>query len=121
MQFIVLWAACLFAIGLAFMPLSGWIFRKFEDRGWLFSKALGLLLCGSALWALNVSRLIPFTGKTCLGMLAAFACVNWGAYFVCGRRARNWDIKPRLKTVLVEEAILLLYYLLCVYIVGFVP
>ncbi|MBQ9565786.1 MAG: hypothetical protein IJU98_09385 [Synergistaceae bacterium] len=120
MVFIIRWAACLFLLGLASAPLAGWLFRKFEDRGWPFAKTLGLLLCGSVLWALNVPRFLPFTSRMCWVVLAAFACVNWGASFLWPCRGERPQLKG-LKLRIIEEAAFLALFLLCVYIVGFAP
>ena len=60
--------------GLAGLPLTAYLFRVLPDRGYPFSRALGLLLAGYMAWLLAMIGLAPFNA----GMLILCAAV------VCG-------------------------------------
>ena len=59
------WLLALF-MGMVAMPVTGRLFEGFEDKGWLFSKALAIAVTGaSVLWdlsAVDLSGGIPSTG-----------------------------------------------------------
>lgn len=55
------WWGMLFLIGFAFLPLTFSIFSKFYDRGYIFSKILGVALISYTIFILSTVRLLPFT------------------------------------------------------------
>src|SRR5437868_10675045 len=57
---IFLWWLVVQALGLAGLPLTGLLFRALPDRGYAFSKALGLLLTGYLAWLSAMLGLAPF-------------------------------------------------------------
>ena len=42
----LMWWLTLLVLGIGFMPLTMVVFRKFKDKGWLFSKTIGLAISG---------------------------------------------------------------------------
>ena len=73
LQILTWWlASALF--GLAGLPLTTYLFRALPDRGYAFSRALGLLLTGYAAWLLAMIGLAPFNA----GMLLLCAAVVFG-------------------------------------------
>lgn len=61
---ILLWYFTITAIGWMFMPLSIRLFQGFYDRGYIFSKILGLLLLSYFVWLGASFHLTPFTQTT---------------------------------------------------------
>jgi YYY domain-containing protein len=57
---VVRWWFVVQVIGLAGLPLTAFLFRALPDRGYAFSKSLGLLLVGYGAWLLAMSGLAPF-------------------------------------------------------------
>ncbi len=47
---------------------DGRLFEGFEDKGWLFSKALAIAVTGFLTWFLVAVKLLPFTAATCIGV-----------------------------------------------------
>ncbi|MEE3419556.1 MAG: DUF2298 domain-containing protein [Lachnospiraceae bacterium] len=118
---IFLWWLSLFLIGVAFFPLTQYIFKNFEDRGWIFSKVLGFFLVGWTMWAMNVGHWLRFQKSNIWFLLVVFALANYGIYF--WKKSRNMKelLSFHRKTVIIEEAVFTGLYLLAVYIVGFKP
>jgi hypothetical protein len=52
-------------MGFAAMPVTGRLFWRFEDKGWIFSKVLAVAAAGFITWFLVSIKLVPFTGITC--------------------------------------------------------
>ncbi len=67
---VTLWWLCLLMIGLIFLPLTSKVFSKFYDKGYLFSKTIGLALPTLVLWLLSSFKLLPFTTPVVYGVLA---------------------------------------------------
>ena len=112
--------------GLACFPLANQIFYKFEDRGWLFSKTIGLFLSSWILWLANSSGVLVFTqhnGFLVLILLAAACYGIFAALMKLGlvRTEIFGGLLKAGKLVIAEEAIFLFLFALSVYIVGFRP
>lgn len=70
------WLAIIQAIGLATVPLSYVIFRPLPDRGYLFSKPLGILLVATAAWLLASYGLIGFSVISVALSIAALVLIS---------------------------------------------
>lgn len=108
-------------LGLLFQPLTARLFSGFADRGWMFSKVIGVLIPGYLTWVLVVGGILPFTTASCIGVTA-----------VCAVLLIVWcfqDAKKRILTlpegqwnlVYWEELIFLVMFLLWTYLAGFRP
>lgn len=60
LHYFLVWWIAITAIGLTFMPLSMMIFGKFRDKGWLFSKAIGIGISGWLVWFLSSCHIVKF-------------------------------------------------------------
>ena len=47
-------------MGMAAMPLTGRLFRDFDDKGWVFSKVLAIALTGFLTWFLTAVGVLRF-------------------------------------------------------------
>lgn len=93
------WGVILF-LGIAFYPLSAMIFRRFDDRGYLFSKAIGLVVTGWLMWLLASLRILPFTSRNCYVCLGVCALCNYiGAliYYLYRRKKTTARVRKRRK------------------------
>ena len=95
MLYAVYWWAVLLLIGVAFLPLSGCIFSRFRDHGWIFSKVIGLFLTAWLTWTLNVAGLLPFRQESAIACLAVCFAANWLVYLAVGRHRKS---RPVLDT-----------------------
>ena len=76
---VTIWLVVAQAIALISFPLAFVVFRPLADRGWLFSKGLGLLIVGLIVWLLSSLELMAFTRTAVIvgtgGLLAVSAAL----------------------------------------------
>ena len=60
------WYLLALVLGAAAMPLTGRLFRRFQDRGWMFSKVTAIAVSGFLTWFLVAVKIIKFTTMTCI-------------------------------------------------------
>jgi len=113
------WWLTLLLTGLTCMPLCMYVFRDFEDRGWLFAKPVGLLLSGWLMLILSEAHLLKFRRAGCIGMLAVVLVLNAVLFIVKKQRAVLRDINWR--AILIEEAAFAAIMGIWVWIIGFNP
>lgn len=63
---VAIWWFTLFLIGLVFLPLTNKLFGNFFDKGYLFSKVIGLALSSYFVWNLSSQHLIRFSQSNIL-------------------------------------------------------
>ncbi len=116
---IFIWWLTITLLGTGFMPLSAWVFRHFDDRGWLFSKSLGIFLTAWVFFVLNTAHIISFIQRNCLILTAFLIALNILAFFKLDMREifRGVD----LKLIAIEEAMFFVVLAVWVYIIGFKP
>lgn len=121
-SFFIQWWFTLLLLGMACMPVTSLIFRQFQDRGYIFSKPIGMALCGYLFWLLSNTKLVLFTptnGRLCLLLLGV---VSYGAYFSQRKKKEPMaDSKRFIEHCLQEELVFLFVFMVCCYIKGFKP
>ena len=65
------WYLLAMVLGIVTMPLTGRLFREFDDKGWMFSKVLAVVVTGFGTWFLVAVKLLKFTSLTCIGVTMA--------------------------------------------------
>ena len=65
------WYLLAMVLGIVTMPLTGRLFREFDDKGWMFSKVLAVVVTGFGTWFLVAVKLLKFTSLTCIGVTLA--------------------------------------------------
>lgn len=68
--FILYWWGVLAGIGFLFLPLTGKIFEKFIDRGYIFSKVIGIAVLSFLSWFFASIEILPFS--------------QWSIYLILG-------------------------------------
>ena len=106
----LLWLVVVQAIALSCVPLAFIVFRPLADRGWLMSKALGLLLVGLVTWLLTSLELLTFTRFTVIVALVAVAAVNT-VLLIANRGEIFQFFRRRWKTIAIAEVIFLATFL----------
>ncbi len=101
-----IWIVVAEVMALIVFPLAFIVFRPLADRGWLFSKGLGLLLLGLVVWLLSSLELMAFTQAAVIAGAAALALVNLALLFLKWEEVRAF-FKERWKTLLVAELVFL--------------
>lgn len=72
-SYVLIWWAVLLVIGLLFYPLSMNLFSSFTDKGYLFSKGIGLAITSYMMWTLSFFKLVKMDAPGC-----------WVVVFICG-------------------------------------
>ncbi|OGK63169.1 hypothetical protein A2313_01795 [Candidatus Roizmanbacteria bacterium RIFOXYB2_FULL_41_10] len=107
------WYLISLAISLTFLPLNTLIFGKFKDRGYAFSKVLGLALFGYTAFFLNSLKIMPFNQNGLFWLLAAFLGLNLFLLNIFKPKL------PKLSIVLCYELFFLLMFAGYLYLKGF--
>ncbi len=108
----------LFSIGLVFLPLTVTIFNKFFDRGYIFSKILGLTIISYLIWILSSFKIFPFATWEIILVFLAFIIFNT---YLASKTGLKQIITLPIKLFVVEEAIFLFCLTFWSYIRGFNP
>ena len=117
------WAFYLFALvlGIAAMPLTGRLFKNFDDKGWCFSKVLAILISGFAVWFLTTCKVIVFSAGSSIlvTLILAILCV----WYLGIRRSPGFKYLPwdHARLILVEELLFIAIFLMWTYLAGFNP
>jgi uncharacterized membrane protein len=89
---IFFWWLLLAGIGLIFLPLTFRLFKNFFDKGYLFSKILGILLISYLVWLLGSLKILPFLNETIWLVILGVAGFNWWLF-----NKNQTDLKQELK------------------------
>ena len=108
-------------LGIVTMPLTGRLFREFDDKGWMFSKVLAVVVTGFGTWFLVAVKLLKFTSLTCIGVTLACGagCLLLGK----AQHKKGIECLPvnHLDLVYWEEILFFVFFLLWTYLAGFHP
>lgn len=127
------WWVTIAYIGVIFMPLTTLIFRKFHDRGYLFSKSIGIALVGYLMWFLSSVRILKFTFVSCMVCVIISLLFNAAILFLYRRKNREYYRHNRhsiskfifsdkvFDSIIAEELLFFAILLIFCYIRGFKP
>ena len=109
----------LLLLGLTFFPFTSVIFEKSHDKGWIFSKIIGLGICGLSMWLMSYTKLFKYSLKNCYIIIAFFLIIN---IFVGLKNKEKLKIKINtLNHILFTELIFLIVLFIFSYIRGITP
>ena len=126
------WWMTILILGIIFLPLANILFSKFHDRGYLFSKTIGIAITGYIMWFSATIRTMKFTSTSCIIAVIVGFLIN-GSILIYHKRNLKDNrgvlqvINPKrykkkyIYIVLTEELLFLGLFLLLVYIRGFKP
>jgi len=105
--------------GLAALPLTLRLFRHFPDRGYAFSKSLGLLLTGYVFWLLTT---LGWLHNTAGGILVALALLTVAGILLWRRARPQFPNSPiPQSTVIVTELVFALTFIACCLVRAHMP
>ena len=115
------WYLLALVLGAAAMPLTGRLFRKFQDRGWMFSKVTAIAVSGFLTWFLVAVKIIKFTTMTCI--VVTLVCAAASLILYCREQKAGFECIPfaHLDLVYAEELLFFAAFLLWTYFAGFHP
>ncbi|NLY19245.1 MAG: hypothetical protein GX045_09960 [Clostridiaceae bacterium] len=79
--YILIWWGVILLIGLLFMPLSKKIFPDFTDKGYLFSKIIGIAISSYVLWLFSFFRIIQINFLGCWSVVLICGIAVWALLF----------------------------------------
>lgn len=121
------WWGATVILGLAFFPLSAIIFRRFDGRGYLFSKAIGLVTTSWLMWLLASLKIMPFTTQNCYRCLGVCILLNYVGVLFCRIHQRKsktntqTPVMPHLERIIVPELMFFMIFAAYMYMKGFNP
>jgi len=83
------WWFVLFLIGASIAPITFRLFTFFFDKGYPFSKIIGLLVVGYVVFIVGTIRIAPFTFLTIFTVTALWALVS---YILLPERWKFWFV-----------------------------
>ena len=115
------WYLLALVLGAAAMPLTGRLFRRFQDRGWVFSKVTAIAVSGFLTWFLVAVKIIKFTTMTCI--VVTLVCAAASLILYCREQKAGFECIPfaHLDLVYAEELLFFTAFLLWTYFAGFHP
>ncbi len=116
------WWLMVLVLGIGFYPLTSVLFSSLEDRGWIFSKVIGIALGGFLTWVLVCCGVTRFSSAAVLAVTAVAIALCWIFYAFARKRGKKAPGKDlNLDLILGEELIFLAFFLLWTYFAGFRP
>ena len=115
------WYLLALVLGAVAMPLTGRLFRRFQDRGWMFSKVTAIAVSGFLTWFLVAVKIIKFTTMTCI--VVTLVCAAASLILYCREQKAGFECIPfaHLDLVYAEELLFFTAFLLWTYFAGFHP
>ena len=115
------WYLLALLLGAAAMPLTGRLFRRFQDRGWMFSKVTAIAVSGFLTWFLVAVKIIKFTTMSCI--VVTLVCAAASLILYCREQKAGFECIPfaHLDLVYAEELLFFAAFLLWTYFAGFHP
>ncbi len=91
---VIIWWLTIFVIGAIFLPVTTVIFRRFIDRGYIFTKVIGILFASYLMWLMGSLHLLPFTKLTLIVILLGFSTLSM--YLVAKTKSKDNPMPWRL-------------------------
>ncbi len=119
----VFWTWYLMAgvLGLAAMPATSRLFRRFQDRGWMFSKVLAIAGAGFVTWFLVAVSPAPFTMPVCIGVTVFLAFCCCLIYRFSPKDSSEYFPTEGAWLIFWEELLFFAVFLMWTYLAGFHP
>lgn len=95
------WWGMFLLLGTIFLPVTARIFHHFPDKGYIFSKVIGLIFLSYSVFLLGLFRILPFTQQTTLFILLFFC-----SFFLFVSSRRGGFISFSLLRICILEEVL---------------
>lgn len=118
--FLLQWYGVLTALGVLVLPVTFFLFPRFFDRGYIFSKVIGMILVAYLMFAFGTLHALPFTTASLQGII--FLMAIGSAYLVWKRTdAFLAHIRSIWKIILIEEILFFLSLWFWTFVRGHQP
>ena len=115
--YILKWWIFLLGIGLIFFPLTNSLFKNFFDRGYIFSKTIGIAVISYIIFLLGITHLIQFNRFSIILLCIIFLIVS---FFVVKKKIVKID-KKTFVIISFQEILFLVSLIFWSYIKSFQP
>jgi len=116
---VIHWYLIILMLGSAFLPLTFFVFNKFKDYGYIFSKLLGISITSFAIFLVGILHLSKFSQFS--SFLIFFLLSTLFFLLIPGKRAFFSILKNNLPIFLFEEILFLIALFSWCYIHSFNP
>ena len=103
---VLAWLIVVEGMALLALPITFFVFRPLADRGYLFSKALGLLAVGLVVWLLASLQWMAFSAGS-IGVALVLVALISGLIIARRRRELTAFVKERWSILLIGELVFL--------------
>ncbi len=121
---VAIWWLIMEALGWLALPLAFRLFRGLPDRGYAFSKPLGLLLTSYLFWLLVTFRFLANRAVAILFVLCVVGLLSWW-FYLAGRREGEEGLggflRRQRRTILVSEVLFTLAFALWALVRAYNP
>lgn len=105
-------------LGLSAWPITKIILHKLPDRGWGFSKIVGIILVSWISWILSSLHILPFGLTSLILAVVSVALINWGIITRFVPETTNRNV---FAYIILEEIIFVSSFIFWTYLRGFSP
>ncbi len=98
---VIIWWLTIFIVGTIFLPITTLIFKKFIDRGYIFTKVIGIFISSYLMWFLGSLQILPFTYLSLIIILLGFGLLS--IYFINLRKKNDTTSVLPWKLIVFEE------------------
>ena len=116
------WWLIVSGLGVVFTPLTFKLFPKFFDRGYAFSKIIGILIVSYVVWLLGSLKILQFVPEAVWLVVVGMIALN--LFFLREREKRESfakDAKKILKIIIFEEVLFFAALAFWAFVRGFQP
>ena len=103
---VTIWWLTIFVVGLTTLPLCFTLFSRFIDKGYIFTKVLGIFISSYIIWLAANLHIFPFNRLTILIVLIGLGLVNLVIW--AKRSSKNGSIAIPWGLVILEECLFFL-------------
>ncbi len=114
------WYLLLAALGIIFYPVTRLLFARFPDRGWAFSKTIGILIVSYSAFFVGSVKLVPFTKLSLYAIAGGFMVVNYAIYKKMRPHKKDEHLHLR-PLIIFEEILFVLSFLFLIFVRGQEP
>lgn len=103
--------------GIITLPLSSGIFKNFHDKGWMFSKILGIAFSAVSIWLLSYLKILKFSTLNCYFILAILLIIN---IFIFIKNKKTINLTSHIfSNILITELLFVILFIFWTFIKSF--